>query len=632
MKKHLILVALVLLFAMAFASCGEKAPANSGAIVLKTIDNLSDYVIVRSGNSNADVTKLATTLRKAINDATGAGVSIKTDEFKAQYEILVGKTARQESADALEGLRASDYVIKMVGNKIVIAAGSDAALEKACEFFKANFINSENKVVKVPTGDGYRVTGKYIVDSLTVDGVDISEFSIYYAGKLLDTAAICTRMRDAFGAELPLVSGNEIKDDHYIYLDNTGLIEHEYSVEVLDGDIYVKGSYNTFDEAIDYFLGDYLVGEKNVALKSGESNSAVMSTGKKEIYTKDQLMQVLTDVYNDPNACIIGQQCMHGTKTMVEVTVEDFLNCTGQKPGIIGMDTGCYGVMMPTITPEVISQLVCEIVDYCADGGIITCSAHWTNPYSPDQLVRGTLGEFATEEEYEAALRAVFTPGNEYYDFFMDILALDADLFKALESNDVTVIYRPIHEMNGSWFWFCVTQTGKTMSAEVMVDFWKYIYNYMEEERGVTNLLWSYGPNTSGNVANTPGSTMGPMYCYPGDEYVDMVGVDWYTSGNLEVKNNNNYLDMIDQTHKIGSLTEFGIGSGVAGQYNTDSLIVDLWTLMEEGYNFAYLLTWHNECGSSIGNLGGETGGFEFMDEQYTLGQAEVKAMFDALK
>jgi hypothetical protein len=111
-----------------------------------------------------------------------------------------------------------------------------------------------------------------------------------------------------------------------------------------------------------------------------------------------------------------------------------------------------------------------------------------------------------------------------------------------------------------------------------------------------------------------------------------MVGVDWYTSGNLEIKNNNNYLDMIDQTHKIGSLTEFGIGSGVAGQYNTDSLIVDLWTLMEEGYSFAYLLTWHNECGSSIGNLGGETGGFEFMDEQYTLGQAEVKAMFDALK
>ena len=30
--------------------------------------------------------------------------------------------------------------------------------------------------------------------------------------------------------------------------------------------------------------------------------------------------------------------------------------------------------------------------------------------------------------------------------------------------------------------------------------------------------------------------------------------------------------------------------------------------------------------------MGGETGGYEFMNEDYTLGQAEVKAMFDALK
>ncbi len=636
MKKHLILVALLLL-ALVFVSCGEKEPANSGAIVLKTIENLSDYVIVRSGNSTSEATKNATSLRKAINDATDAGVTIKTDEFKAKYEILVGKTARNESIEAHTNLRASDYVIKMVGNKIVIAGGSDEALADACEFFKTNFINSESKWVKAPTGEGYRFTGNYLVDSLSVDGVDITEFSLYYKGVLLDVEDIRTRLSEAFGAEMPIVPGNEVKDDHYIYIDNSGLIEHEYSIEVLDGDIYIKGSFNTIDEAIDYFLGDYIAGKKDVVLKSGESNSAVMSTGKKEIYTKDQLMQVLTDVYNNPNACIIGQQCFHGVKDMVGVTIEDFEKSTGQKPGIIGIDTGCYGVMMPTITPERLSQLVCETVEYCAEGGIVTCSAHWTNPYSPDQLVRGTLGNFSTAEEYEAALRAVFTPGNEYYDFFMEILALDADLFEALEDNGVTMIYRPIHEMNGNWFWFCVTQNGTTMSAEVMVDFWKFIYNYMEEERGLDNLLWNYGPNTSGNEVNGPGGT---MYCYPGDEYVDMVGVDWYTGGKLEITNNNNYLEMIDQTHKIGAITEFGVGGSVKADsyeeqhnyYNTDSLIIDLWTLMEDGYNFTYLLTWHNQSFCTIGAMGGETGGFDFMNEEYTLGQADVKAMFDALK
>ncbi|MBR3965897.1 MAG: hypothetical protein IKJ91_02355 [Clostridia bacterium] len=639
MKKHLILVAL-LLIALVFASCGEKAPSNSGAIVLKTIDNISDYVIVRSGNSSSEVTQNATSLRKAINEATGAGVSIKTDDFKSKCEILVGETSRQESIDAHEGLRSSDYLIKMVGNKIVIAGGSDEALADACKFFKTNFINAEGKWVKAPTGDGYRVMGKYLVDSLSVDGVDISEFSVYYEGVLLDTENIMARLSEAFGADISLVTKNEVKDDHYIYLDNSGLIEHEYSIEILDGDIYIRGSFNTIDDAIDYFLGDYLGGKKEIALKSVESNSGIMSTGKKEIYTKDQLMQVLTDVYNDPNSCIIGQQCFHGVKDMVGVTIADFEKSTGQKPGIIGIDTGCYGVMMPTITPERLSQLVCETVDYCADGGIVTCSAHWTNPYAPDQLVRGKLGEFSTPEEYEAALRAVFTPGNEYYDFFMEILSLDADLFEALENNGVPMIYRPIHEMNGGWFWFCVTQNGTTMSADVMVDFWKFIYNYMEEERGLTNLLWNYGPNTSGNVQNTPGGTMGPMYCYPGDEYVDMVGVDWYTSGNLEIRSGNNYLDMLDQTHKIGAITEFGVSGAVKAEsyeeqhklYNTDSLLIDLWTLLDDGYNFTYLLTWHNQSFCTIGAMGGEKGGFDFMNEDYTLGQADVKALFDALK
>ena len=56
---------------------------------------------------------------------------------------------------------------------------------------------------------------------------------------------------------------------------------------------------------------------------------------------------------------------------------------------------------------------------------------------------------------------------------------------------------------------------------------WIYVYEYFEEECGLTNLLWEYSPSTS--------THMDVMYLYPGDEYCDMVGIDWYTNGTFEI-------------------------------------------------------------------------------------------------
>ena len=644
MKKYLSLFFVLLMALLLLVSCGDSAANDDpNTVRLKTIDNLSEYVVVRGESSSSDVTALATTLRKAINDATGASVAVKTDFYSNKYEILIGETKRQQSIDAAEGLRYYDYTIKLDGNKLIVVGGSDEALGAAVELFKAQFIDAEKKTVKVPSGSGYTYKGTYKYDKITVEGVDICDFDVFYDGVLLvdedGELPYIDTLRTAFGSDFKFENDLMQKDNNYIVLDNTGLIENEYSIEIKDGNIYIKGSYNTIDEAMDYFVGDFFGSKKSAELKSGDS-SKIMTTEKKEIYTKDQLMTVLTQVYNNPNACIIGQQCFHGVEDMIDVTIQDFVNSTGQVPGMIGIDTGIYGVNLRKITNERLSQLVCEAVDYCSEGGILTASGHWYNPYDPAQTVRGDLGDYDTIEEYEAALRAVFTPGNEYYDYFMKELTMNGDLLQALEDNNVPIIWRPLHEMNGNWFWYCVRQDDMAMSADTLVDMWKFVYEYLEDERGLENLLWCYGPNTSSNVANDPGSTMSPMYCYPGDEYVDIVGVDWYTSGNLEIMKNDNYISMVDDTKKIGALTEFGPSGAVKADtyekqheyYSTDSLLTDLWTMLDEGYSFTYLLTWHNESFCTIGALGGEEGGFEFMNEEYTLGQAEVKAMLDALK
>ena len=52
----------------------------------------------------------------------------------------------------------------------------------------------------------------------------------------------------------------------------------------------------------------------------------------------------------------------------------------------------------------------------------------------------------------------------------------------------------------------------------------------------------------------------------------------------------------------------------------------DLMKLKEEGYSFTYLLTWTAQA--TIGAMGGEYGGFEFMQDDFSLGLSEVAKLF----
>ena len=82
-----------------------------------------------------------------------------------------------------------------------------------------------------------------------------------------------------------------------------------------------------------------------------------------------------------------------------------------------------------------------------------------------------------------------------------------------LKDAGVVVLWRPFHEMNGNWFWW----GGKDPAAFQKV--WRHMFDYFTKTKGLDNLLWVYGPNHGEKVA---------AY-YPGDRFVDVVGLDAYT-------------------------------------------------------------------------------------------------------
>lgn len=84
------------------------------------------------------------------------------------------------------------------------------------------------------------------------------------------------------------------------------------------------------------------------------------------------------------------------------------------------------------------------------------------------------------------------------------------------------------YEMNGSWMPWSGYQNGR--SAAKFVDAWRRLHDIFASE-GATNAVWVWAPNAQSNP-NEPWNDF--RNYYPGDEYVDWVGIDGYNFGTSE--------------------------------------------------------------------------------------------------
>lgn len=79
-------------------------------------------------------------------------------------------------------------------------------------------------------------------------------------------------------------------------------------------------------------------------------------------------------------------------------------------------------------------------------------------------------------------------------------------------------MFRPFHENTGSWFWWgeahCTPEEFKAL--------FRYTVDYLRDVKDVHNFLYVYSPGSE------PKSPEEFAVRYPGDDYVDMVGVDMY--------------------------------------------------------------------------------------------------------
>ena len=657
LKKFLKVLSLVMMFVLLLSLVGMlsacKSEDNGETDSTTTVSPLEDYILVRPDAGSDEEIKQMNRIKTALKDKVGVELSVTTDyvgreDTVADKEILIGKTLREESQTSLEGLRSNDFVIKKSGEKIVVVGGSDNSLIAAVDYLIANLIDEDVKDIVIPENE-YLFIGDYGVDSVAINGVDLSHFKIY------------TKHADvAYGKKIQeYLSSEEIgyglktagvmeqgQNNHYLIIEKTELVSHRYGVYVDGNNLVIRATNNSIDEAIEYFCTNYLISfdTKNVNI----TEDKVLNTGATVLYTKEQLLSVLTTVYNDPNKIIVGEQC--SAKTTIKTAIEKFEKATGQKPGLVGFDMYHLG----DFGDEMWSEMICEMVNYASNGGIITLSCHWYNPSGvgltagSDETHKGCLGTGTTKAECEKAFSDLITVGTEYNTKWMEEVDRCGKFMKALQDSGVPVLWRPFHEMNGNWFWWCVIQNKRSlgvnnvaMDASAITNMWRYLYNYYTDEMGLTDILWVYAPNANTDWAGINGTSENTMMCYPGDGYVDIASLDWYTNekltsttSHLDIRDNNSYTGMMD-TGKIGGLSEFGFGSAMRFEnqeyQERFANCIDLLNIIKqcssEGMKFAYTMSWTGDC--SVAHFGK---GNEFMADSMTMNLSEVKQLFDSIK
>jgi mannan endo-1,4-beta-mannosidase len=174
------------------------------------------------------------------------------------------------------------------------------------------------------------------------------------------------------------------------------------------------------------------------------------------------------------------------------------------------------------------------IIDYWNKGGIVSLIPTFPNPktmYDPyDSNYSGEQGNaWDTRINFANVLKA----GTEENSNYMRQLGIIADGLEQLQRLGISVIYCPFNEMNHGWFWW----GGR--DSEQFKALWLHDYDYFTNTRGLNNLLWFYAPGN--NYGSSSYNDV--LRYYPGDEYVDIVGLSYY--GNDPVADNDFVNDYI---------------------------------------------------------------------------------------
>ena len=210
-------------------------------------------------------------------------------------------------------------------------------------------------------------------------------------------------------------------------------------------------------------------------------------------------------------------------------------------------------------------------------GMVITACLHLNNP-----LTGGDSWDNSSDQVVTEILKQD-SPTQLKFNIWLDRLADFALNLKGADGANIPVILRPFHEHTQSWSWWgsTCTTTGQFIAL------WQYTIDYLKDEKGVHNFIYAISPQM-----DSAKKVEDFYYRWPGDDYVDFLGMDSYQGINNNVfVNNLRALSSAAMNKKIPSgVTETGVEGFSKADYWTTNILAPM-----TGRKVSMVITWRNK-------------------------------------
>jgi mannan endo-1,4-beta-mannosidase len=302
----------------------------------------------------------------------------------------------------------------------------------------------------------------------------------------------------------------------------------------------------------------------------------------------------------------------------------DVKSVTGSHPAVIGVDISGFTGTAPKAIQKAKEDLHKTVVDTYNRGGVVTVAWHFSNPLSG--------GGFYWKDSVSIASVKHLIPGGSAHQQYKEILKGIGEWANNTRGKDgklAPMIFRPFHEFDGDWFWWGKKHT----SREDFISIWRFTVSYLRDSVGVHNFIYAFSPD---NRFNTEEEF---LERYPGDEWVDMVGMDNYgnmgrdglynlEAATLKLKVVSDYAK---KAGKLAAFTETGLESIPNATWWTDVLLK---VMKQPGMQLSYVLVWRNDRTSpthyyapfpghsSVPNF------MKFYNDSYTLFEKDLPNMY----
>ena len=234
---------------------------------------------------------------------------------------------------------------------------------------------------------------------------------------------------------------------------------------------------------------------------------------------------------------------------------------TGDLPAIKGFD------LLHVLDGDNTSQVDDAIEWHTYSGGLVTLTWHW---YVPRDIDNPSMGKaFYTDQIINFSLANAVTPGTAEYEQIIHDIDCIAIQLQRLEAAGVPVIWRPLHEAAGGWFWW--GKAGRNSEqAEQYKKLWYIVFDRLENYHKLTNLIWVWN-------AQNKTMTVDP-------NTYDISGTDIYPSSETHSSQPNEFEKLSEMTEpgKMIALTECGY-------------LPDIEDMKAKGAMWLYSMPWYGD-------------------------------------